>query len=243
MKRGIRVALASGKLRPGGYMQSLLLKLQEDVAARKQPRSEVWPAVRALCLILVLFTAAYELGARSVDSSAGWAMRASTRERLQALSSRVEAQKGELALQRAYIQRLEQIHRRSAKYGIGTDLAAAIEDIALAEKVDPDLAFELVRVESRFKRTAVSPVGALGYTQLMPSTARLLSPGITRKQIFERDTNLRLGFRFFRYLLDRYNGDVRLALLAYNRGPARVDQLLAAGVDPANGYARMVLGQ
>ena len=45
--------------------------------------------------------------------------------------------------------------------------------------------------------------------------------------------SLRLGFRFLRSLINHYHGDIRLALLAYNRGPNRVDQLLAAGIDPA----------
>ena len=118
-----------------------------------------------------------------------------------------------------------------------------IEEIALAENIDPKLAFELVRVESGFNQRAVSPVGALGYTQLMPATAKLLVPGITRERIFDRETNLRLGFRFLRSMVNHYHGDIRLALLAYNRGPARVDQLLAAGIDPANGYTKLVLGK
>ena len=127
----------------------------------------------------------------------------------------------------------------------GGDAAEAktIEEIALAENIDPKLAFELVRVESGFNQRAVSPVGALGYTQLMPETAKLLVPGITRERIFDRETNLRLGFRFLRSMVNHYHGDIRLALLAYNRGPARVDQLLAAGIDPANGYTKLVLGK
>jgi soluble lytic murein transglycosylase-like protein len=89
---------------------------------------------------------------------------------------------------------------------------------------------------------AVSPVGALGLTQLMPATARSLQPGLSRDDIFDRDTNLHLGFRYLHGLLRAYPGRVDLALHAYNRGPGTVDRIRAAGGDPANGYATAVLG-
>ena len=112
--------------------------------------------------------------------------------------------------------------------------------------MDPALAFRLVQVESHFTAMAQSPAGALGYTQILPSTAWLYEPGLTVQGLFERETNLRLGFRYLRDLLERYEGDdpesqLRLALLAYNRGPARVQQLLEAGRDPQNGYAATVM--
>jgi soluble lytic murein transglycosylase-like protein len=127
------------------------------------------------------------------------------------------------------------------RYGIGWELAAAIERAALAEGIDPDLAFRLVRVESRFTERAVSSAGALGLTQLMPATAAELQPGITREQIFDRDTNLRLGLRYLRWLIRVYDGDLVEALHAYNRGPGTVARVRAAGGDPANGYADLVL--
>lgn len=131
--------------------------------------------------------------------------------------------------------------RQAERYGIAPELAAAIVHAARSEGIDPDLAFRLVRVESEFREQAVSPVGALGLTQLMPATARELQPGITREQIFERDTNLRLGFRYLRGLLRRYDGDVEEALHAYNRGPGTVRRVRAAGRNPANGYAERIL--
>jgi hypothetical protein len=224
-------------------MHSLILKLEADVAARKRPRAELWPVLRAVGLAALLCFTAFEVGARSVDTSAGWTARAHMQDRLGSLRGDVNALQGQIDFQRLQIERLERAYKYSAKYGIGADLAASIYDIALAENVDPNLAFELVRVESGFHARAVSPVGALGYTQLMPATARLLQPGITRDRIFDRDTNLRLGFRFFRTLVNHYHGDVRLALLAYNRGPGTVDRLIKAGADPGNGYAQLVMGK
>lgn len=128
------------------------------------------------------------------------------------------------------------------RYGISPDLAAAIERAAAAEGVETELAFRLVRVESAFHDRAVSPVGALGLTQLMPATAAEMQPGITREQILERDTNLRLGMRYLRTLLRLYDGDREEALHAYNRGMGTVARIRARGGDPANGYARAVLG-
>lgn len=130
----------------------------------------------------------------------------------------------------------------SARYGISLDLARDIESAAVAEGIDPDLAFRLVQVESSFHERAVSPAGALGLTQLMPATAEWLQPGITREEIFDRRTNLRLGFRYLRRLLRAYDGRVDEALHAYNRGPGTVDRIRAEGGDPANGYAERVLG-
>lgn len=135
-----------------------------------------------------------------------------------------------------------QVARYAERYGITVELAGDIYDAADAEGLDPELGFRLVRVESEFDERAVSPVGALGLTQLMPATAAGLRPGITREEIFYRETNLRLGFRYMRVLLRRYDGNVPEALYAYNRGMGTVERIRAAGGDPANGYAAKVLG-
>ena len=97
-----------------------------------------------------------------------------------------------------------------------------------------------MRVESSFRQGAIGPAGSIGLSQVQPKTAAWLDPSVTRDDLFEMETNLQLGFRYLRLLIDRY-GDTRLALLAYNRGPGTVDAMLAAGEDPANGYAARVL--
>jgi soluble lytic murein transglycosylase-like protein len=127
-------------------------------------------------------------------------------------------------------------------YDIPLELAARIHHAARGAGIDPVLAFGLVDTESSFRRTAVSWAGAVGYTQLMPATARWMEPGLRRVDLFETETNLEIGFEYLRYLLEYYEGDVRLALTAYNRGPGTVDQLLEQGRDPENGYADKVLG-
>jgi soluble lytic murein transglycosylase-like protein len=246
MKDSSAISVVTGwvsRVRSGGYVHDMIHRLEADVAARKRPQSEWWPMARQLGLIALLFLAAFELGARSVDASSGLTGRLQTHDRLHSVTARLESAQGRLAIQTLELERLRRAHEASARYGIGADLALTIEEIALSEGIDPKLAFDLVRVESEFNQRAVSPVGALGYTQLMPETAKLLVPGITREGIFDRETNLRLGFRFLRSLINHYHGDIRLALLAYNRGPARVDDLLAQGIDPGNGYTRLVLGE
>ena len=157
------------------------------------------------------------------------------------LSEQLEAAKGETVVIKLQLERATAILENSTKYQIPADLSGAIYDIALSEGIDPSLGYQLVKIESQFNRKAVSPMEAFGYTQLQVATAKFYQPGITKKDLFDRDTNLRLGFRFLNELLARFNYDVHLALLAYNRGPARVDQILAHGGNPANGYSDAVL--
>lgn len=157
------------------------------------------------------------------------------------LSDQLEAARGENVVIKLQLERASAILENSTRYQIPADLSAAIYDIALSEGIDPSLGYQLVKIESQFNRKAVSPMKAYGYTQLQVPTARFYQPGITQKDLMERDTNLRLGFRFLNDLLARFNYDVHLALLAYNRGPAKVDDILAKGGNPANGYSDAVL--
>ncbi len=168
---------------------------------------------------------------------------AALRTELALLAAETRDLRTEVELRGLEVDRLEHVQASSSQFRIPADRTVQIYDIALAEGVNPDLAFNLVRVESGFRRTAVSSAGAIGFTQIRPSTARWLDPSVTTRDLFDPATNLHLGFRYFRYLLEEYNGDTRLALLAYNRGPTRVGDLLTSGIDPANGYAKAVLGE
>ena len=157
------------------------------------------------------------------------------------LRAELEAARGELNLANAQLDRWQQIFTFSSTYRIGADLATSIYDIALAEGIEPDLAFRLVRVESQFNERATSPVGAIGLTQLMLPTARYFQKGITRDALYDRNTNLRIGFRYLRTLVREYKGNVQLALLVYNRGPVAVEASREQGRDPSNGYERIVM--
>ncbi len=131
--------------------------------------------------------------------------------------------------------------RFARQFKIPVSLAEQIHRAAVAEGIEPRIAFGLVQTESSFRRTVISSAGAVGYTQLLPSTARWIAPGTTRSQLFQPQTNLRVGFKYLRYLEKKYNGNMRLALTAYNRGPGTVDRLLKQGRNPENGYATKVL--
>ena len=139
-------------------------------------------------------------------------------------------------------ERESMIQDAMSKYDIDHGLASAIYDISKEEGVDADVAYGLVKTESTFRPQAVSYAGARGLTQVLPSTARWMMPEIRQaSQLFQPETNLRVGFRYLRYLLDKYDGDTHLALLAYNRGPGTVDRILDRGGNPDNGYAGKVL--
>ena len=98
--------------------------------------------------------------------------------------------------------------------------------------------FALIAVESRFDTRALSTAGAVGLMQVLPSTA-----GVLRARLYDPAANLKAGTAYLRKLLDSHDGNVRLSLLAYNRGPTRVARLLRSRQNPANGYARRVLSQ
>ncbi len=139
-----------------------------------------------------------------------------------------------------YRERARVAEQYASRFRIPIGLAEDIHWAAQKERIDPHLAFRLVRAESSFRTTAVSPVGAVGLTQVMPATANWLVPGTAGEDLLDARFNLRIGFRYLRKLMDMY-GDAELALLAYNRGPGVVDSMLDEGLDPDNGYSEMVL--
>jgi soluble lytic murein transglycosylase-like protein len=188
-------------------------------------------------LLIVTFLAGAALASGPHSAAANLQLR----DQIRRSDARLQARQGELALVRLEITRLNAIIDQSKRYAMPADLAASIYDIALSEGIDPNIAFALVSVESEFSRKAISAKGAVGLTQLMPSTAKGMKPGLAYNDLFDRETNLRLGFRFLREMVRQYNGDVHLALTAYNRGPGTVDEILKAGGDPSNGYSHAVM--
>lgn len=94
-----------------------------------------------------------------------------------------------------------------------------IREISARHGVDPTLVESVIRAESAFNPTAVSRAGARGLMQLMPKTA--LALGV--RDSFNPRQNIDGGVRHLRYLLDRYPGNVALAVAAYNAGEGAVD--------------------
>ncbi|HET6232377.1 MAG TPA: transglycosylase SLT domain-containing protein [Longimicrobiaceae bacterium] len=128
------------------------------------------------------------------------------------------------------------------RYHITGTMARSIYEAAEGEGIDPELGFRIIRVESVFDPKAVGRGGGLGLCQLMLGTARDIDPKVrTVSQVMEPRTNMRLGFRNLRTMIEMF-GDVRLGVIAYNRGEIAVQRALKRGRDPENGYGQRVLG-
>jgi len=196
-------------------------------------------ALFVACMLLV--TTVRALAARGGgDGGAAYTGTAVVKE-LTSLRSTLDRTSGELELMELELGRARALLDFSSRYQVPSDLVALIYDTALREGLDPDLAFRLIKVESDFNPRATSSAQAIGLAQVQLRTARFYEPGITLKRLSDPATNLRIGFRYLHDLMETYQRDLRLALLAYNRGPAKVNQLLGGGEEPGNGYASSVL--
>lgn len=92
---------------------------------------------------------------------------------------------------------------------------------AEATGVHPLLLLSVAKQESAFLPQAISRANALGLLQLLPTTAREVIPQITREELFTPGPNALAGARYLQKLLDRFQGNIALALAGYNAGPSR----------------------
>lgn len=126
----------------------------------------------------------------------------------------------------------ERIDRWHQLLGAGSALArfqADLETTAQRHGVDHRLLQALIAAESGFEPDAISPKGAVGLMQVMPDTARRFGVQGSRSQtvtnlLKQPALNLRTGTRYLAFLIKRFEGDLRLALAAYNAGEGAVDQ-------------------
>jgi soluble lytic murein transglycosylase len=96
--------------------------------------------------------------------------------------------------------------------------------------VEPALVAAVIRTESRFDEEVRSSRGAYGLMQILPETARFISErGGVGGDYRDPETNIRMGTWYLGYLQDRYEGDERLALAAYNSGEGQVDGWISEG--------------
>ncbi len=117
------------------------------------------------------------------------------------------------------------------------ELDAVIYQAGLDTGVDPRLLHAVIQQESNYKAAALSNKGAQGLMQMMPATARRFNC----QDAADPKENISAGARYLRYLLERFNGDVSLALAGYNAGEGSVDKY--DGVPPygeTQNYVRVI---
>ncbi|MBL7716401.1 MAG: transglycosylase SLT domain-containing protein [Bdellovibrionales bacterium] len=104
-----------------------------------------------------------------------------------------------------------------------------IQKASADQKLDPILVLSLIKQESAFQVEAGSTVGASGLMQLMPATAVDTEPGVRRVDLLDPTVNIRVGTKYLKKMLDKYNGNIVFALASYNAGPGALDRWLRDG--------------
>jgi hypothetical protein len=133
------------------------------------------------------------------------------------------------------------LHFAAGSPAPATPWGAEILGAAQRHDLNPRLLAAVVAAESAFDSRAVSRKGARGLMQLMPSTGQRY--GLSRSELFDPEKNLAAGARYLAWLLDRFAGDLPLALAAYNAGEQTVDRY--GGVPPyreTRAYVKRIYG-
>lgn len=198
--------------------------------------------MRVVCLSLICYTLYAQLNAGGADATRQAMAAAAERQRLSVISAitgavgqQRESVRKQIALAApnetvqphadafftlVWPERASAIATASCTPLPGREIESLIDINARREGLRSDLLREVMRRESGFRSCAISRAGALGLMQLMPSTVerfRVRDP-------FDPAQNVSAGAKFLRQLLDRYGGNIALALGAYNAGPGRVDE-------------------
>lgn len=90
--------------------------------------------------------------------------------------------------------------------------------------VDKHFVFSIIKQESLFKEDTISKASAYGLMQIIIPTAKMFDKNITPEKLLNPEKNVEIGVRYLKYLLDKYNGNMKFAAAAYNAGPNNVDK-------------------
>ena len=114
-----------------------------------------------------------------------------------------------------------------------------VEKYAEEYNVDKYLVYAIIKAESNFKENANSTSNAVGLMQIMEATAietaNKMNLNITELDLFNPELNIRLGLEYFTNLLDKYNDNYNLAIIAYNAGIGNVDKWIQGGTIKSDG--------
>lgn len=103
---------------------------------------------------------------------------------------------------------------------LNTGFNSYVQKSAQKYDIEPELIHAVIRTESNGNHRAISKKGAIGLMQLMPSTANDMNVG----NPFSPEENIEGGTRYLKYLLEKFSGNLTLALAAYNSGPKTVEK-------------------
>jgi len=127
-----------------------------------------------------------------------------------------------------------------------SEIVTSVLSLSREYDMNPMLIVAIMKVESHFNLRARSQVGAKGLMQVMPIVVKEISgemrlPESHRDALYHATFNLRVGVHYLANLIERFDGDLTKALIAYNRGPTAVARNYRNRPIPLNGYARKVL--
>lgn len=118
------------------------------------------------------------------------------------------------------------------KFAYPIEYEDTVLEYAEYHDIEPSLVLGIIRVESNFKSDAVSNKGAIGLMQIMPKTGVWIAETIglekfEERDLYDYDTNIKMGTWYIKNLIDEFDGDVVNALAAYNGGVGNVKSWLS----------------
>jgi len=169
--------------------------------------------------------------------------------------------------EKAYYPEYERIHKRKQKHHekvwealvdkyaetmliedkkLAHRVVVALEKSSSEFNVDPWLVAALIRVESAGNPDAVSNVGAIGLTQIMPETGRDIAnvlniDNFSVSMLYNPEINVRMGTYYISWLLNKFNGDMNKAIAAYNWGPGHIERRMEKNEPMPRQYTQKVI--